>query len=345
METMYMYRIPVSELAVIGIMIAVAVALMWRDLQSFFENAKRGVLDLPSLAVIAAAVAFLAYTGYSIAHARGIDFSEISSLGVALASIFSRKKEEKKEPPKPKEVPIAPAMQPQPQTSQGAQQVQQVQQPQPQPQSRGELDEIKKMITNLAQEIKEVRQNTEQSLIDIRALLSEISNPLNYMRRFASESEMREMGIDVERLQQPQQPQIQQAQQAIAPAQAPPTQQPTPQMPSQPPQPALTPSGMPSGDALANLMWIMIELGDMITSLGSESVKSNIDVMIAHGLLPKEISQYVDNAIKLIKEAGSPREAAKRIYRTAKLMKIESKEAEKLYYRILEEEEKERQKK
>jgi hypothetical protein len=67
--------------------------------------------------------------------------------------------------------------------------------------------------------------------------------------------------------------------------------------------------------------------------------------MIAHGLLPKEISQYVDNAIKLIKEAGSPREAAKRIYRTAKLMKIESKEAERLYYRILEEEEKERQKK
>jgi outer membrane biosynthesis protein TonB len=335
MEAMYMYRIPLSELAVIGIMIAVAVALMWRDLQSFFENAKRGVLDLPSLAVIAAAVAFLAYTGYFIAHARGIDFSEISSLGVALASIFGRKKEEK-EPPKPKEVPIAPAMQPQPQTSQSAQQGQQAQQVQ-QPQPRRELDELKKMITNLAQEIKEVRQNTEQSLIDIRALLSEISNPLNYMRRFASESEMREMGIDVERLQQPQQ--------AITPAQAPPTQQPTPQMPSQPPQPALTPSGMPSGDALANLMWIMIELGDMITSLGSESVKSNIDVMIAHGLLPKEISQYVDNAIKLIKEAGSPREAAKRIYRTAKLMRIESKEAERLYYRILEEEEKERQKK
>ena len=241
---MYIYRIPISELAVVGIMIAVAAALMWRDLQSFFENAKRGVLDLPSFAVIVAAVAFLAYTGYFIAHARGIDFSEISSLWVALASIFGRKKEEK-EPPKPREVPIAPAMQPQPQTSQSAQQGQQAQQ-----------------------------------------------------------------------VQQPQ-----------------------------PQQTSPTPSGMPSGDALANLMWIMIELGDRITSLGSESVKSNIDVMIAHGLLPKEISQYVDNAIKLIKEAGSPREAAKRIYRTAKLMKIESREAEKLYYRILEEEEKEKQKK
>ena len=325
---MYIYRIPISELAAVGIMIAVAAALMWRDLQSFFENAKRGVLDLPSFAVIVAAVAFLAYTGYFIAHARGIDFSEISSLWVALASIFGRKKEEK-EPPKPREVPIAPAMQPQPQTSQSAQQGQQAQQVQ-QPQPRGELDELKKMIANLAQEIKEVRQNTEQSLIDIRALLSEISNPLNYMRRFASESEMREMGIDVERLQQPQYQQMQQAQQALS---------------QQPQQTSPTPSGMPSGDALANLMWIMIELGDMITNIGSESVKSNIDVMIAHGLLPKEISQYVDNAIKLIKEAGSPREAAKRIYRTAKLMKIESKEAEKLYYRILEEEEREKQKK
>jgi len=66
------------------------------------------------------------------------------------------------------------------------------------------VSRISEEIEKIKKEFEETKAVIEEGMMDIRTLLSEISNPFNYMRRFMSELELDEMGIKGERIARPE---------------------------------------------------------------------------------------------------------------------------------------------
>ncbi|GAY26467.1 conserved protein of unknown function [Desulfurococcaceae archaeon AG1] len=58
------------------------------------------------------------------------------------------------------------------------------------------IDGFSQEITSVKKELEEMKSAVENAMIDIRSLLSEISNPLNYMRRFVTDEEIEELGLN-----------------------------------------------------------------------------------------------------------------------------------------------------
>ncbi|MEM2203001.1 MAG: hypothetical protein QXI22_01430 [Sulfolobales archaeon] len=58
------------------------------------------------------------------------------------------------------------------------------------------IDGFSQEIISVKKELEEMKSAVENAMIDIRSLLSEISNPLNYMRRFVTDEEIEELGLN-----------------------------------------------------------------------------------------------------------------------------------------------------
>jgi hypothetical protein len=174
----------------------------------------------------------------------------------------------------------------------------------------------------------------EEGMMDIRTLLSEISNPFNYMRRFMSELELDEMGIKGERITRPEMTSVgseqgsggyggSEIQDVIA-------------RPS-PASNAISANSVGENLAelligragIAKIMRLVIFVGDNLPKLGREGLLGLVELGVASGVLPKDSMHLIAKIVSLIEGSRvPPKRLAITIYELARSMGVYDKDAE-----------------
>lgn len=193
-------------------------------------------------------------------------------------------------------------------------------------------------VETIKKQFEEIKSSIEGGMMDVRALLSEISNPFNYMRRFMSGPELSEMGIRVEgeknlgaQHSAGERPgrDSRDSKAAAAPedgAEAPVTRAGD----SSSNNIGKGLAELLSGEAsVAKLMRLIIFVGDWMPELGKEGLIGLVELGVASGVLPKDSMHLIAKVIPLIEGSKiPPRKLAVTLYELARTMGVDDKEAE-----------------
>ena len=196
------------------------------------------------------------------------------------------------------------------------------------------VNRISEEIEKIKKEFEETKAVIEEGMMDIRTLLSEISNPFNYMRRFMSELELDEMGIKGERIARPEMTSAgseqgssgyggSEIQDVIA-------------RPS-PASNAISANSVGENLAelligragIAKIMRLVIFVGDNLPKLGREGLLGLVELGVASGVLPKDSMHLIAKIVSLIEGSRvPPKRLAITIYELARSMGVYDKDAE-----------------
>ncbi len=196
------------------------------------------------------------------------------------------------------------------------------------------VNRISEEIEKIKREFEETKAVINEGMMDIRTLLSEISNPFNYMRRFMSELELGEMGIKGERITRPETASVgselgssghggSEMQDAMA----------------RPSPASNTISANSVGEnlaellvgkaSIAKLMRLVIFVGDNLPKLGREGLLGLVELGVASGVLPKDSMHLIAKIVSLIEGSRAPpKRLAITIYELVRSMGVYDKEAE-----------------
>lgn len=211
------------------------------------------------------------------------------------------------------------------------------------------IDGFSQDVQGIRKELEEIRSSVEGTMIDIRSLLSEISNPFNYMRRFVTESDIKELGLSISSGQK-------EASKGISASS--------------------TEAGVAVGGAAINvgdssdrhekevridsisfnrfsgelkevfsgeasvskLMRIIMFVGDNLQTLGRDGLLGIVELGVSSGIIPKESMDVVAKVVSLIESTKvPPKKLAVTLHRLARSLGISDKEAEFLAMALSEE--------
>ncbi|MEM4971645.1 MAG: hypothetical protein QXE01_10400 [Sulfolobales archaeon] len=197
------------------------------------------------------------------------------------------------------------------------------------------VNRISEEIEKIKKEFEETKAVIEEGMMDIRTLLSEISNPFNYMRRFMSELELGEMGIKGGRIAKTEVASVSEGEQGGGGHRA-------SEIREAIAKPSLTSNAISVSSLgenlaelligktdIAKLMRLVIFVGDNLPKLGREGLLGLVELGVASGVLPKDSMHLIAKIVSLIESSRvPPKRLAITIYELARSMGVYDKEAE-----------------
>jgi hypothetical protein len=198
------------------------------------------------------------------------------------------------------------------------------------------IGKISSEVGSIRKDLDDMRSSIESAMMDIRSLLSEISNPFNYMRKFAPETELEGLGININQrsIQEENMAKNREVENAISGA-------------------SLHGHGMIgisktsdyeinsdrieekledifSGEvSISRLMRLILFVGENLQTLGRDGLVGLVELGVSSGVLPREAMHLVARVISLIEETRlPPKSLAIMLYRLAKSMGVSDREAE-----------------
>ena len=199
------------------------------------------------------------------------------------------------------------------------------------------IEGFSREITEVKKELEEMKNTVESAMIDIRSLLSEISNPLNYMRRFATEEELEEL-----RLSPDQGVSVNEEKRRPS----------TEAKKSSDKTSGHNNSSRNAGEvnvestdiedfsrelvdifsknvSVSRLMRIIIFVGDNLSTLGRDGLLGVVELGVSSGVIPRESMDIVAKVVSLIESTKiPPKRLAITLHRLAKSIGVSDKEAE-----------------
>jgi len=196
------------------------------------------------------------------------------------------------------------------------------------------IGKISSEVGSIRKDLDDMRSSIESAIMDIRSLLSEISNPFNYMRKFAPETELEGLGIDTNQriIQEENMAKNREEDNASSGASL---------------------HGMlgisktsdyeiNSGRieeklediflgevSISRLMRLILFVGENLQTLGRDGLVGLVELGVSSGVLPREAMHLVTRVISLIEETRlPPKSLAIMLYRLAKSMGVSDREAE-----------------
>ncbi len=190
------------------------------------------------------------------------------------------------------------------------------------------INRISEKIEKIKKGFKETRALINEGTMDIRTLLSEISNPSNYMKRSMLELELGEMGIKGERITRPEIA-------GVSSGHGGSEMQDDMAMPS-PASNTISANSVGENLAelligkasIAKLMRSVIFVGDNLPKLDREGLLGLVELGVASGVLPKDSMHLIAKIVSLIEGSRvPPKRLAITIYKLARSMGVYDKGA------------------
>ncbi|MDT7888903.1 MAG: hypothetical protein RQ885_08005 [Desulfurococcales archaeon] len=199
------------------------------------------------------------------------------------------------------------------------------------------VGKISEEMDSIKRGFEETKAMIEGGMMDIRTLLSEISNPFNYMRRFISEPELREVGITQEKTSKRGEPaavdkelvdssnmvsskSVSRASEAMA-------ETPTRSAGNNVKEDlAELLSERPS---IAKIMKLVLFVGENLPKIGREGILGLVELGVVSSILPHDSMHLVARIISLIESSKvPPKRLAITIYELARSVGVYEREAE-----------------
>lgn len=199
------------------------------------------------------------------------------------------------------------------------------------------IGKISSEVSSIRKDLDDMKSSIEGAIMDIRSILSEISNPFNYMRKFAQETELEHLGIDINQRRIHEENIVKnKGGESASPA-----------------SPGDSPRGIigvskTGGDeissgrisekledifsgevSLSRLMRLILFVGENLQTLGRDGLVELVELGVSSGVLPREAMHLVARVISLMEETRlPPKSLAIMLYRLAKSMGVSDREAE-----------------
>lgn len=198
------------------------------------------------------------------------------------------------------------------------------------------IGKISSEVSSIRKDLDDMKSSIEGAIMDIRSILSEISNPFNYMRKFAQETELKHLGIDINQRRIHEENIVKNKGESASPA-----------------SPGDSPHGIigvskTGGDeissdrisekledifsgevSLSRLMRLILFVGENLQTLGRDGLVELVELGVSSGVLPREAMHLVARVISLMEETRlPPKSLAIMLYRLAKSMGVSDREAE-----------------
>ena len=199
------------------------------------------------------------------------------------------------------------------------------------------IDGFSREITGVKKELEEMKSAVESAMIDIRSLLSEISNPLNYMRRFATEEELEELKLSPDQgasVDEERKRPYAETKKSFSKADEHNNSSKNPI--------EVNVGGTDIGDfsrelvdmfsknvSVSRLMRIIIFVGDNLSTLGRDGLLGVVELGVSSGVIPRESIDIVAKVVSLIESTKiPPKRLAITLHKLAKSIGVSDKEAE-----------------
>lgn len=200
-------------------------------------------------------------------------------------------------------------------------------------------------ILGIKKELEDMRNTVENAMIDIRNLLSEISNPFNYMRRFATNEEIEELGLTsnleegIDRKENRKQGIETKAEARRGPGKA---DEHGSNMYNKSIETIMSTEstdikGLNKGlveifskeASVSRLMRMILFVGDNLSTLGKDGLLGIVELGVSSGVIPRESIDIFVKVVSLIESTKiPPKRLAITLHRLAKSIGISDKEAE-----------------
>lgn len=207
------------------------------------------------------------------------------------------------------------------------------------------IDSFSQEVQGIKRELDEIKSTVENTMIDIRSLLSEISNPFNYMRRFATESDMKELGLNIPPNRKEPSKEAEGRGSQVVPGEA---EKPSSMIAMHSYRgdnkqgPVISVDNTSSsefnkefieifskGISVSKLMRIIMFVGDNLQTLGRDGLLGIVELGVSSGVIPKESMDIVAKVISLMESTKAPpRRLAVTLHKLARSLGISDKEAE-----------------
>ncbi len=196
------------------------------------------------------------------------------------------------------------------------------------------IGKISSDVGSIRKDLDDMRSSIEGAMMDIRSLLSEISNPFNYMRKFAPETELEGLGIDInQRSVQEKNINNNREEKNASPGAS---------LHSTVEISKTSSDKINSGRieeklediftgevSISRLMRLILFVGENLQTLRRDGLVGLVELGVSSGVLPKEAMHLVARVISLIEETQlPPKSLAIMLYKLAKSIGISDREAE-----------------
>ncbi len=196
------------------------------------------------------------------------------------------------------------------------------------------IGKISSEVGSIRKDLDDMRSSIEGAMMDIRSLLSEISNPFNYMRKFAPETELEGLGININQrsIQEKNMDKNREGENVSSDASL---------------HSMIGISKTSGGEinsgrirekledifsgevSISRLMRLIIFVGENLQTAGRDGLVGLVELGVSSGVLPREAMHLVARVISLIEETRlPPKSLAIMLYRLARSMGVSDREAE-----------------
>lgn len=196
------------------------------------------------------------------------------------------------------------------------------------------IGRISSEVSSIRKDLDDMRSSMEEAMIEIRSLLSEISNPFNYMRKFAQETELKELGIDIsQRSAHEENMANNRGEESASSGGSPHGMRGIPKTGGN----EIKDIGigeklediLSGGVSISRLMRLILFVGENLQTLGRDGLVGLVELGVSSGVLPREAMHLVARVISLIEETRlPPKSLAIMLYRLARSMGVSDREAE-----------------
>lgn len=208
------------------------------------------------------------------------------------------------------------------------------------------IDGFSQDVQGIRRELEEIKSAVESTIIDIRGLLSEISNPFNYLRRFTTETDIKELELKIPPGQEEKADKkiegkgsatsTTRVTQRVGKA----AEHSNDKGDNQGSAIEIEEANaeefsrelveiFSTGVSVSKLMRIIIFVGDNLQTLGRDGLLSTVELGVSSGVIPRESMDIIAKVLSLIESTKiPPKRLAITLHRLAKSLGITDKEAE-----------------
>jgi archaellum component FlaC len=215
-----------------------------------------------------------------------------------------------------------------------------------------QIGSIMNDLKELSERVNSIENNIESLIIDVKTAVSELSNPFNYLRKFAEENELKDMGVDLSKYA-PQQSSESGGRPAVATVEGQTTDgqpiqettgrgngsQQSTELDTQSTEGEASKEGIDLGSELRNIlssnlkvsqvMKLIVLFGELISSIDRSKVFDIIELGFSLNIIPNESKDIVASIIKILEETKAPpKTLALILYKLAKSLGVNDREAD-----------------